>query len=155
MKGAPVPIQPLLVVPVKEVRLIPNGSHIGMNPQSFQQSPCPPFLHSDYNGLGQFFNPVIRGAVHRSPKLAVRGAEFRRLSSSCGGGARRSRLSSHPSRRPLVDTHAISNARDGDGLLCRRSLDELLVEVDLRRGRVNSFSLSVTKVVSSVTSLPW
>jgi len=143
VKCAPVPIQSLLVVPVKEVRLIPNGSNIGMNPQSFQQSPCPPFLHSDYNGLGQFFHPVIRCAVHHSPKLAVRGAVLRVLvlSSHSGGSARhaaagRSRLRSRPSRCPLVDPHAISNARDCDSLLGRCPLDELLVEVALGGGRV-------------------
>lgn len=125
---APVPIQTLLVVPIKKVRLVPNGSNVWMYPQSFEQSPCTPFLHSDYNGLGQFFHSVIRRAVQRSPEVAVRGAELRVLAFTGGDGsggarnaARRGRLRSNPSRRPLVEAHAINNA--WDGLLRRRPFD--------------------------------
>lgn len=104
IESSPVPVQSLLVVPVKEMWLIPNGSHVWVHPESLQQGSGAPFLHPDYNGLGKFLLPVIRSAVH--PGFAVRGADLLVLPLRRGGAKRRRRFSwrrlrSNPLHCPL------------------------------------------------------
>lgn len=89
--NSPVPVQPLLIVPIKEMWLIPHGSDVRVHPESLQQGSGPPFLHPDDDGLGKFLLSIIRGAVH--PEFAVRGAEFLVLPLQRGGVIRRRRFS--------------------------------------------------------------
>lgn len=51
----PVPLQPLVVEAVEEVRLRADGSHVRMDAQELQQSPRPAFLHPDDDGLRELF----------------------------------------------------------------------------------------------------
>lgn len=89
--NSPVPVQPLLIVSIKEMWLISNGSDVRVHPESLQQRSGPPLLHPDDDGLGKFLLSIIRGAVH--PEFAVRGAEFLVLPLQRGGVIRRRRFS--------------------------------------------------------------
>lgn len=119
LKGnSPVPVQPLLVVPVKEMWLIPNGSDVRVHPESLQQGSGPPLLHPDDDGLGKFLLSIIHGAVR--PEFAVRGAEFLVLPLQRGGVVRRRRLSwrrlgPNPLHRPLFGLSMILYGGDRGG----------------------------------------
>jgi hypothetical protein len=58
----PVPFQPLLVVPVEEVRLYAHCPYVRVDSDSLQQRACPSFLDPDDQCLGQLLLPIIRGA---------------------------------------------------------------------------------------------
>lgn len=88
--NSPVPVHPFLVVPIKEVWLVPDGSDVRVHPESLQQGSGSPFLHPDDDGLGKFLLSIIRGAVH--PEFAVRGAEILALPLQRGGAVRRGRF---------------------------------------------------------------
>lgn len=121
MEGnSPVPVQPLLVVPVKEVWLVSNGSDVRVHPESLQQGSGPPLLHPDDDGLGKFLLSIIHGAVH--PEFTVRGAEFLVLPLQRGGVIRRRRLGwrrlgSNPLHRSLLGLNMILYGGDRGGPL--------------------------------------
>lgn len=72
---SPVPLQPLLVVPVKEVGLRAHGPHVGVRPDGLQQRPRSPLLHPDDEGLRQPLLPVVRrGAAAAAAAAAARAA---------------------------------------------------------------------------------
>ena len=75
----PVPLQPVVIVAVEEVRLRSDGSDVRVNPEKLQQSPGPPLLHPDDDGLGQLLAPGAvgeaghgHGARSRRPALLLR-----------------------------------------------------------------------------------
>ena len=118
--NSPVPVQPPLVVPVKEMGLVPHSSDVRVHPERLQQGSGPPFLHPDDDGLGKFLLSVIHGAVH--PELAVRGAELLVLPLQRGGAVRRrrsgrSRLRPNPLHRPLLGLGMIPRGGDRGGPL--------------------------------------
>lgn len=51
IKYSPVPLQPVVVVSVEEVRLGSHGSDVRMNPKKLKQSPGPSFLYPDDESL--------------------------------------------------------------------------------------------------------
>lgn len=110
-RNSPVPVQPFLVVPVKEVWLIPHGSHVGVHPESLQEGPGPPFLHPDDDGLREFLLSVIRSAV--DAEVAVRGAELLVLPLQHGGVERRlggGRRGPNPLHGPLLGLGMLPDA---------------------------------------------
>lgn len=62
MTPLPVPVQPSSVVPVEEVGLGAQGSHVRVHTDKLQHRPGSPFLDAHNESLGQPFGAWLRGA---------------------------------------------------------------------------------------------
>lgn len=51
----PVPLQPSVIVPVKEVRLCSSSSHVRMDSYKLQDRSRASFFHANYDGVWQLF----------------------------------------------------------------------------------------------------
>lgn len=85
----PVPLQPLVVKPVEEVRLRAHRPDVGMDAQELQQGARPSLLHPDYDRLRKLLGAEGVGHGHAAALRALRGAVRqlpRRVAQLCARG---------------------------------------------------------------------